>query len=391
MRVNLVSALVFLVAVTTGCDRDNPMSAIDDPTPSMSLDEESWTLTTYFWDEGWVRQTAIDGAYLPMDLRIGFNAHNWDPYPAFSAEVDNFRAFGDIDLPEGVIEDFSTGLIGSIWDQGGGNCASGLGATACVDEGRGVLVADVPEATAFWNIVSLNTELVVHGEFDVQVDFVLDSEFHTPPRGRKNLMLCVWDEFFHSSICTEIDSGFYETWKGLDGTAEPYPLGFAVGRTFTDHTEGKLRITRTPTQKGPVEESVAGNGSFTTEDGVWRTFPFTARRHADGTVAGQWERITRPEGNAADSKSHGVVTCFSIVGDQAWLGGFATGGLYTGPADGVSWRVVDHGSGGSAIPDQISLQRIGQDKSAPAAYCAGMPEKPTPMFDVEAGNIRIRH
>jgi hypothetical protein len=348
---------------------------------------EAWTLTSYYWDDGWVRQTALDGAYLPADLRIGFNAHNWNPYPGFWVDVDNFRAFGDMDLQQGVIDDFNDGLIGDIWDWGGNLCAWGNGASACVMDG--VLHADVPPSVDYWHIVGLNTAPVVHGEFDVQMDFVVDEDFHSLQEGTGNVMLCLWDESYRNSICTEIDSGLYATWRGLDGSAQPYPIGYEVGRTYTQDTEGKLRITRTRVQKGEVEESVMGNGSFTTLDGAWRSFSFTARRFSDGTVDGQWERITRPDGNAADSKSHGVISCFTVEGDQAWLGGFATSGTYTGFSDGVSWRVVDNGGGSSTTPDQISLQYVGQGKSSPAVYCTARPELPDPLYDIEAGNIHI--
>jgi hypothetical protein len=350
---------------------------------------EAWTLTSYYWDGGWVRQTALDGSYLPDDLRIGFNAHNWDPYPGFWAEFDNILAFGDLDLPEGVIEDFDSGLIGDIWDQGGGACAWGNGAAACVDQERGVLHADVPPSMDSWHIVGLNTAPVVHGEFDVQMDFAVDPEFHSHPWGTANVMLCLWDESYRNSICTEIDSGFYETWRGLDGTAQPFPMGYIVGRTYADHNDGKLRITRTRVQKGQVEESVMGSGSFTTAEGAWRSFTFSARRYSDGTVDGQWERITRPNGNASDSKSHGVVTCFAMEGNQAWLGGFATSGSYDDFNDGVAWRVVDNGDKTLGVPDQISLQYVALGKGSPAAYCAAMQEDPTPLYDIEAGNIRI--
>jgi len=394
MRVTPILAALSAVTLMVGCDQNSPMSTVDPPAPSMSISGgKSWTLTTYFWDNGWVRQTALNAAYLPADLRIGFNAHNWDPYPAFWAEFDNIRAFGDIDLPQGVIEDFDNGLIGTIWDQGGDDCVWGLDAQACVDAGRGVLVAEVQPGSASgeWNIVGLNTDPVVHGEFDVQLDFTLDPAFHTLDEGTANVMLCLWDEFYVSSICIEIDSGFYDTWRGVDGTADPYPQGFIVGRTFTDHLEGKLRITRTRTQKGRVEESVAGSGAYTTEgeDGYWRTFSFSARRYADGTVDGQWQRITREDGNATDSKSHGNVTCLSIVGDQAWIGGYATSGVNSIPPNRVAWRVVDNGQGSSASPDQISAQYWLGGGSLPAWYCATMPEAPD-LHEIEAGNILIK-
>jgi len=351
--------------------------------------DESWTLTTYYWDNGWVRISAMDGWFLPADLRIGINAHNWGPeFPGFWAEFDNIKAYGDIDLPQGVIEDFDSGLIGPIWNEGGGPCAWWR-AQACVN--AGALVADIPPGSdnGLSRMVGLNTtDLVVHGEFDVQVDFNLDPTFHTAPSGKTNIMLCVWDEFYVNAICAELDSGFYATWRGLDGSV-PVAKGFIAAQANTNDLVGKLRITRTRVHKGPVVESVSGTGNYTTSQGDWRTFNFTAQRHEDGTVDGQWERIRREDGNAADSKSHGIVTCLTVVGSQAWIGGIATSGLNSAPPNRVAWRVVDNGHGASAAPDEISGQYWMAGRGFPAWYCAETPPDPA-LNDIEAGNIRIK-
>ena len=142
----------------------------------------------------------------------------------------------------------------------------------------------------------------------------------------------------------------------------------------------------------PVVQSVTGSGSFTVEQqqGDWRTFSFTARRHADGTVKGQWDRIRRQAGNAAHSKSHGVVTCFTIMGDEAWLDGYATTGLWSDPPNNeVRWRVKDNGQGKKADPDQISLQGVGWDPGSAVDYCANTP-RGVLLNDIEAGNIQVK-
>jgi hypothetical protein len=392
MRVNGMFTLLLAAAMTTACDRTGPVAVVESPDPSQSLVEGGgqWTLTTYYWaDDGWVRLTAIEGTYLPMNLRIAFNAHNWGPeYPAFWAEVDNFHAYGEIDFGEGLFEDFEDGAISTIWEEGGGSCVYGWGAQACVAADRGVLVADVPPSTEWWNIVGLSTGMVVHGEFDVQMDFSLDPGMHDLPDGRATVMLCMWDESYHSSICAAVNSGFYSTWKGIDGTHQPFPLGVMVGRTNLEDTQGKLRITRTRMRKGGVEESVVGSGSLTTGTGAWRTFSFSARRYADGTVDGVWERIVRPTEDAPGSRARGIVGCFNIVGNQVWLAGHATGGAGSEPPNRVGWRVVDNGDDGSGTPDQISLQWTGMDAEFPAWYCASTFDGPD-LYEVEAGNIKI--
>jgi hypothetical protein len=141
-----------------------------------------------------------------------------------------------------------------------------------------------------------------------------------------------------------------------------------------------------------VVESVSGSGSraATEQEGDWRTFSFTALRYADGTVEGQWQRIRRADGNAADSRSHGIVTCFTIVGDEAWLGGYATSGIWSDfPNNEVRWQVKDNGQGEASLPDQISLQGIGRDLGTAAGYCANRPTG-LELRDIVAGNIQIR-
>ncbi len=143
--------------------------------------------------------------------------------------------------------------------------------------------------------------------------------------------------------------------------------------------------------KGPVVQSVSGSGSFIVPGpNDRRTFSFTARRYADGSVEGDWERIRRGPGNAKETKSHGKVLCFTIVGNQAWIGGFATSGLFSTPGENEGgWRVVDNGEGKNALPDQMSLEFVGAATGFAEDYCANTPAAPA-LFTLEAGNIQIR-
>ena len=136
-----------------------------------------------------------------------------------------------------------------------------------------------------------------------------------------------------------------------------------------------------------VLENVTGSGHFTTAAGDLRTFSFTARKYADGSFSGRWVRVNHLDENG---HSQGVVTCFTIVGDQVWLGGYATQGLFSDPPNNeVAWRVVDNGQGNNNPPDQISLQFVNAGPGFADNYCATTPESPTPLHDVEAGNIQI--
>ena len=138
---------------------------------------------------------------------------------------------------------------------------------------------------------------------------------------------------------------------------------------------------------GGVVEKVTGAGNFTDPAGNFRTFAFTAQRRADGSVHGQWERVNHRE-NASETKSHGRITCFTIVDNRVWLGGFATSGrLSTPPNNEVSWDVIDNGQGANSPADQISLQGVGRVPGHADFRCALQFLRT--MFDIEAGNIKI--
>ena len=142
--------------------------------------------------------------------------------------------------------------------------------------------------------------------------------------------------------------------------------------------------------KGRVTQSVTGSGSFVF-NGNNRTFSFTARIHADGSVDGQWQRITH-NGLPGQSRSHGEITCLTIIGNQAWLGGFktlSTSGGVEPPNNGVVWRVIDNGQGRNAPADQMSGQGVNRPPGNVASYCAAAPIGGI-LFDLTAGNIQVR-
>jgi hypothetical protein len=157
---------------------------------------------------------------------------------------------------------------------------------------------------------------------------------------------------------------------------------------------------------GPVVEMVTGSGHFVPNVGVnaglWRTFSMTARKYADGSVSGTYNRVAHlEEGGVA--KGHGTVMCFTIVGNKTWIGGMDPD---ANPPD-VAWQVVDNGEGVGADPDQAGLQIGAADFGFPAGFaqdfCDEQPEEldfgppfgVTPLwvilFDVEGGNIQIKN
>lgn len=396
MRIAPCVAAVFAVALIIACSQEDPTGAPASVTPNAArTGNQAWIITTYYWDGGWVEHAWWDASFLKPDLRIHLGVGNWSPeYPAFVATFDNVHASGDIedDWKDYLPDEFENGVIDGIWEQGGGGCVNWWqGALAC--EAGGVITVDIADGE--WEndqgrVAGLASwELGLHGEFDVQVDFSVSPGFHGLAEEAFVTLAVVDDRTYNASM--QVSTGRYESIErgGWGGYYKPIRV------TPTTDLNGKLRITRTRVRDASrVIESVTGSGSrpAVEQEGDWRTFAFSAYRYGDGTVKGQWERIRRQDGNADDSKSHGVVTCFTIVGDEAWLGGYATSGLSSEPpGNRVGWRIRDIGRGWKADPDQISLQWTGGGRDFHWWHCAQTLDDPDlPLNDIEAGDIRIR-
>ncbi|UCC71648.1 MAG: hypothetical protein JSV86_14855 [Gemmatimonadota bacterium] len=67
---------------------------------------------------------------------------------------------------------------------------------------------------------------------------------------------------------------------------------------------------------------------------------FDAKKYDDGTVVGEWrvERFSISTGHRV-SKSSGNISCFTIIENQAWIGG--TQKRVPGDSNHVLWRVID--------------------------------------------------
>jgi hypothetical protein len=123
------------------------------------------------------------------------------------------------------------------------------------------------------------------------------------------------------------------------------------------------------------------------------TLAFSAKRRADGGTSGQWEYHFR----AAGFSMHGAVTCLSISGNQAWVGGFITKVLSPDPADqelvGVEmwWRSIDNGEGAGAPPDQttgLGFAFPGVPITA-ESWCRDQPVALV-IRELAGGNVQIR-
>lgn len=101
-----------------------------------------------------------------------------------------------------------------------------------------------------------------------------------------------------------------------------------------------------------VIESARGGGHWHIGTAL-RTFAFTAKTRADGTVQGQYQVNNR---DVSGSREHGEVNCLEVDGNQAWIGGVIT---HSSDPTRVGIRrvfqVVDRGEGSGDPPDLASI------------------------------------
>lgn len=109
---------------------------------------------------------------------------------------------------------------------------------------------------------------------------------------------------------------------------------------------------------------------------------------ADGTVHGQWRYDYWESGQ--QTTFSGPVTCMSVSGNRAWIGGPVTAS--SDPAQvgqGAWWQVADNGTGRHpVVPDQTTFAGFGT-MAQTIAYCDGEPA-PHFIFDVQLGGVRVQ-
>jgi hypothetical protein len=130
--------------------------------------------------------------------------------------------------------------------------------------------------------------------------------------------------------------------------------------------------------------SVTGSGHYTPASGNLRTFAFEVKEDAYGGVYGTFQLIGHDQPPA---RWHGPLTCLSVSGNEAWIGGVYD--MSTNPAllgTGFWFYVKDNGQGKNAAPDLVRRHV----RSGNAEDCASQPDPTGPyLYSIEAGNIQI--
>ena len=108
---------------------------------------------------------------------------------------------------------------------------------------------------------------------------------------------------------------------------------------------------------------------------------------ADGTVHGSWRYDYWQAGQ--ETTFSGPVTCLSVSGNRAWVGGPITASSDpTQVGMGAWWQIADNGTGRHpVIPDQTTFAGIGT-MAQTIAYCNDEPA-PHFIFDVQLGGVSV--
>jgi hypothetical protein len=138
----------------------------------------------------------------------------------------------------------------------------------------------------------------------------------------------------------------------------------------------------------PPQESVTGHVEFIALNGNQARYSVNAIRHRDGSVTGEFEfHVVTPSGDPV-LRSHVTITCFTIVGNVAFIGGVVdrSSGIGAPPGTEGYITVVDNGEGHNALADLASPTGIGPGTAE--AHCeTGLSR---PLLTVVRGNIQVR-
>jgi hypothetical protein len=139
-------------------------------------------------------------------------------------------------------------------------------------------------------------------------------------------------------------------------------------------------------QESGVVQSATG-GAHRLSGGEMFVLSFNANKRADGSVTGRYHVDVMSLGATFDVD----VTCLSVDGNKAWIGGIIENSDSPIVRDGtVSYfYVIDNGEGADALTDIISGLRINDLAGRDLVFCA---ERPLQLSSrpIDFGNIQVR-
>lgn len=148
-----------------------------------------------------------------------------------------------------------------------------------------------------------------------------------------------------------------------------------------------------PTASAGAGPSASGGSHLTVHDVfgldtlVLQAFGFSARLMSDGSADGWFQYRDVEDGTPVTAG--GPVSCLTVIGTDAWIGGTIT--LSDDPTlvgMGAWWHVTDNGQGAGSSPDITTFLGVGS-QDATAAFCADHPPYRFP-FPIDGGDIQVR-
>jgi hypothetical protein len=138
----------------------------------------------------------------------------------------------------------------------------------------------------------------------------------------------------------------------------------------------------------PPQESVTGHAEFIGLTGNRARYSVNAIRHRDGSVSGEFEFHVETATGEFVLRSHVTITCFTIVGNVAYIGGVVdrSSGIGAPPGTEGFITVVDNGEGQNDVADLASPTGTGPGTAE--AHCeTGLFR---PLLPLVRGNIQVR-
>lgn len=148
-----------------------------------------------------------------------------------------------------------------------------------------------------------------------------------------------------------------------------------------------------PTASAGAGPSASGGSHLTVHDVfgldtlVLQEFGFSAQLMSDGSADGWFQYRDVEDGTPFTAG--GPVTCLTVIGTDAWIGGTIT--ISDDPTLvglGAWWHVTDNGQGAGSSPDITTFLGIGS-QDATAAFCTDHPAYRFP-FPIDGGDIQVR-
>jgi len=148
-----------------------------------------------------------------------------------------------------------------------------------------------------------------------------------------------------------------------------------------------------PTASAGTGSSASGGSHLTVHDVfgldtlVLQAFGFSAQLMGNGS-AGGWFQYRDVE-DGTPFAAGGPVTCLTVIGPDAWIGGTITqSNDATVVGLGAWWHVTDNGQGYGSSPDITTFLGVGS-LEATTAFCADHPAYRFP-FPIDGGDIQVR-